>query len=95
MKLWQKIQRKEAVLLSNGNVFTKDGEMSLNQWLRKVFGWSTVDTYNYSVHKKTGKTLKVLRDEYMKDREKAGAYNNQTIKKGTEKGEPEIRIIIK
>lgn len=61
--------KEEAVLLSNGNVFTKDGEMSLNQWLRKVLGWSTVDTYNYSVHKKTGKTLKALRDEYMKDRE--------------------------
>ena len=30
-----------------------------------VFGWSSVETYAFSVDKKSGKTLKELRQEYM------------------------------
>lgn len=63
----------EAVLQENGQVKAKEGIMSIQQWLKTVFGWSSVETYAFSVHKKSGKTLKELRQEYM---EKADAIND-------------------
>lgn len=55
----------EAVLQANGQVKTDIGIMSIQQWLKMVFGWSSVETYAFSVDKKTGKTLSQLRQEYM------------------------------
>ena len=57
---------EEAVLQSDGRVKTPDGEKtSIQRWLKCVFGWSSVETYAFSVHKETGKTLSELRREYM------------------------------
>lgn len=39
---------------------------------KRVFGWSSVETYAFSVDKKSGKTLSELRQEYM---EKVDAIN--------------------
>ena len=56
---------QEAQLQANGQVKIENDIMSLQQWLKKVFNWSSVETYKFSVHKKTGKTLSELRQEYM------------------------------
>ncbi len=37
----------------------------MQQWLKGIYGWSSVQTYAFTVDKKTGKTLMALRDEYM------------------------------
>lgn len=57
-----------AVLLSNGNVEINGEEKSIQQWLREVTGWSSVETYAFTVHEEKGKTLSELRREYMESR---------------------------
>ncbi|NLP48795.1 MAG: hypothetical protein GX345_07625 [Clostridiales bacterium] len=54
-----------AELLANGYVNVEGKEMSLQAWLKDVYGWSSVETYALSVHQETGKTLSQLREEYM------------------------------
>lgn len=58
-------RNEEAVLQSNGEVNVKGRTMSIQQWLKLVFGWSSVQTYAFCVDKKTGKTLQELRKDYM------------------------------
>ncbi len=59
---------EEAILQKNGQVKTTDGSlMSIQQWLKAVFGWSSVQTYAFCVDQKTGKTLMSLREEYMQN----------------------------
>lgn len=55
----------EAVLLSNGNVMIDGEERSMQAWLKDIYGWSSVQTYVFAVHKETGKTLSQIREEYM------------------------------
>lgn len=56
----------EATLQPDGTVKTSAGDiLSMQQWLKGVYGWSSVQTYAFAVDKKTGKTLMALRDEYM------------------------------
>lgn len=59
----------EAVLLSDGNVLVKEQEMSMQTWLKEVYGWSSVHTYVFAVHKETGKPLSQIREEYMAKQE--------------------------
>jgi hypothetical protein len=59
----------EATLLSNGNVMVDKEEKSMQAWLKKIFDWSTINTYIFAVHKETGKTLYQLREEYMSQKE--------------------------
>jgi len=59
----------EAPLLSNGNVMVNGVEKSLQEWLKEVYGWASVQTYAFAVHKESGKTLAQIRAEYM-DQEK-------------------------
>lgn len=56
---------EEAMLNHNGKVDTSHGELSLQQWLKQIFGWSTVATYDFAVQKSSGKTLSELRQNYM------------------------------
>lgn len=60
----------EAILLDNGHVEYDGEEMSMQVWLRKVYGWKSVETYRFAMHKETGKSLSQIRKEYM---EKMGA----------------------
>ncbi|MDD3306587.1 MAG: hypothetical protein PHO29_05750 [Acetobacterium sp.] len=55
----------EGKLLANGNVMANGEEKSMQTWLKKVYGWSSVQTYVFAVHKDTGKTLAMIREEYM------------------------------
>ena len=59
----------EAVLLENGHVTYDGEEMSMQVWLRKVYGWKSVETYRFAIHKSSGKSLSQIRKEYM---DKAG-----------------------
>ena len=55
----------EAILLPNGHVNYQDEEMSLQDWLRRVYGWQSVETYRYTVQAKTGKSLSQIRNDYI------------------------------
>lgn len=57
---------EEATLLESGQVRTADGEMSMQAWLKGIYGWQSVQTYAFAVLKRTGETLSEIRAEYMK-----------------------------
>lgn len=57
----------EGILLSNGNISVGGKETSLQIWLKEIYGWSSIQTYAFAVHKESGKTLSQLREEYMND----------------------------
>jgi len=59
----------EGRLLSNGNVMVSGEEKSMQAWLKEIYGWSSVQTYVFAVHKETGKTLSQIREEYMVQKE--------------------------
>ena len=59
----------EAVLLKNGNVKVDNKESSLQVWLKALYGWSSIQTYVFAIHKESGKSLSLLREEYMKKQE--------------------------
>ena len=56
-----------AILQSDGSVKPMGSEdpVSMQQWLKTVMGWASVDTYNFAVHQAKGKLLSKLREEYM------------------------------
>ena len=66
-----KNKEDEATLLSNGHVSVDGEEKSIQSWLKEIFGWSSVQTYAFTVHKETGKTLSEIRKEYMENKESA------------------------
>ncbi len=55
----------EGTLLANGNVNVNGKEQSMQIWLKELYGWSSVQTYVFAVHKETGKTLSQIREDYM------------------------------
>lgn len=58
-------QDNEGILKQNGNVEVNGEEISMQKWLKELFGWSSIQTYVFAVHKETGKTLSQIREEYM------------------------------
>ena len=56
-----KIAGDEGVLLKNGNIMVDGKEMSLQVCLKGVYGWSSVQTYVFAIHKKTNKSLSEIR----------------------------------
>lgn len=58
-------RKNEGRLLANGNVMVGEQEKSIAAWLKEVFGWSSIQTYAFSVHKESGKTLSQIRREYI------------------------------
>ncbi len=59
----------EAILLANGNDMVDGKEVSMQVWLKEVYGWSSVQTYAFAVHKESGKTLAEIREEAMEKSE--------------------------
>ncbi len=59
----------EATLLDNGNVNVDGQEKSMHVWLKEIYGWSSIQTYVFAVHKESGKTLDKIREEYMVSQE--------------------------
>lgn len=60
-------RQDEGKLLPNGNVEVNGEEISMQKWLKELFGWSSIQTYVFAVHKETGKTLSRIREEYMEE----------------------------
>ena len=60
-----KDRENEGTLQKNGKVSVDGKELSMQMWLKEVYGWSSVQTYNFAVHKDSGKTLSQIREEYM------------------------------
>ncbi|WP_252504410.1 hypothetical protein [Sporosarcina sp. Marseille-Q4943] len=58
-------RRDEAILQEDGTVQVNGENMSMQKWLKDLFGWSSIQTYVFAVHKETGKTLSEMREEYM------------------------------
>jgi hypothetical protein len=56
---------EEGSLLKNGNVSVNGKELSLQTWLKEVYGWSSVQTYTFAIHKESNKSLSDIRMEYM------------------------------
>ncbi len=56
---------EEATLCADGQIEYAGKKTSIQKWLKSITGWSSVETYAFSVHKKTGRTLSDLRAEYM------------------------------
>jgi hypothetical protein len=55
----------EGILLPNGNILVEDKEQSMQTWLKEIYGWSSVQTYVFAIHKESGKSLSQIRAEYM------------------------------
>ncbi|WP_241768545.1 hypothetical protein [Mesobacillus subterraneus] len=55
----------EGVLLANGNILVNDTEQSMQKWLKGLYGWSSIQTYVFAIHKESGKSLSQIRHEYM------------------------------
>ena len=56
---------EESTLLANRHVSINDEEMSMQDWLRRITGWKSVETYKFAIHKGAGKSLSQIRKEYM------------------------------
>lgn len=37
----------------------------MQDWLKRITGWKSVETYKFAIHKSTGKSLSQIRKEYM------------------------------
>jgi hypothetical protein len=55
----------EGVLMANGNIRVNNEEKSIQAWLKEIYGWSSVQTYVFAIHKESGKSLSQIREEYM------------------------------
>jgi hypothetical protein len=66
----------EATLLANGNVIVDEREISMQSWLKELYGWSSVHTYVFAIHKESGKTLSQIRKEYMDKQEGQAKEDN-------------------
>ncbi|WP_422485417.1 hypothetical protein [Gudongella sp. DL1XJH-153] len=64
-----KNKQDEATLLANGNVMVDNEERSMQSWLKELYGWSSVQTYLFAIHKDSGKSLSEIRDEYIEAQE--------------------------
>ncbi|MCH5455781.1 hypothetical protein L4B26_28650, partial [Bacillus toyonensis] len=58
-------RKEEGELLATGNVVVNGEEISMQKWLKELFGWSSIQTYVFAIHKETGKSLSQIREEYM------------------------------
>ena len=60
---------EEARLNADGTVTVlpdlRTKPVTIQNWLKTVYGWSSVQTFAFAVQKSSGKTLSQLRDEYM------------------------------
>ena len=60
---------EETTLLENDHVTINDEEMSMRDWLKRITGWNSVETYKFAIHKESGKSLSQIRKEYMDEQE--------------------------
>lgn len=58
-------RKDEAILQANGNVMVNGKEQSMQVWLKELYGWSSIQTFVFAIHKESGKSLFQIREEYM------------------------------
>lgn len=51
--------------MENSSIFLENNELTMQMCLKEVYGWSSVQTYNFAVHKESDKTLSQIREDYM------------------------------
>lgn len=66
-KLQAKDRDSTAELLETGDVLVNEEIKSLQAWLKKVYGWQSVRTYEFTIHVDKGMTLSEIREKYMED----------------------------
>ncbi|MCI6262620.1 MAG: hypothetical protein MR610_05120 [Olsenella sp.] len=67
-------ENQRVTLLQDGKVKLASGNViSLNAWLQGVYGWSSVDVYEWAIDEKTHKTLDELRNAWLIAQAKADA----------------------
>ncbi len=59
----------EAILQANGKVLVDGMEQTMQAWLKEIYGWSSVQTYVFAIHKESGKSLAEIREAYMEKQE--------------------------
>jgi len=37
----------------------------MQDWLKRIYGWKSVETYKFAIHKDADKSLSQIRKEYM------------------------------
>ncbi|WP_281862689.1 hypothetical protein [Planomicrobium okeanokoites] len=58
----------ETAILQDSGLVEYDGEiLSMQKWLKGLYGWSSIQTYVFAVHEETGKTLAEIRKKYMEE----------------------------
>ncbi|MDN7247089.1 hypothetical protein [Planococcus shenhongbingii] len=62
-----KDRKEKAVLLENGLVEYNGDILSMQKWLKGLYGWSSIQTYVFAVHEESGKTLAEIRSNYMEE----------------------------
>lgn len=58
----------ESILMANGNVNVNGIEQSMQVWLKELYGWSSIQTFVFAIHKNSGKSLFQIREEEMERR---------------------------
>ena len=67
------VSEQKAILQTDGNVKPcgTDNKISLQKWLKEIYGWGSVATYDFTVTSSSGKTLAELREEFLNNQETA------------------------
>ena len=55
----------EGVLTESGHVEVNGEELSLQKWLKEIYGWSSIQTYAFAIHKDRGISLSQIRKKYI------------------------------
>ncbi|KOF09266.1 hypothetical protein AC739_15595 [Planococcus glaciei] len=62
-----KDRTEKAILLENGLVDYNGETLSMQKWLKGLYGWSSIQTYVFAVREETGETLAEIRSKYMEE----------------------------
>jgi hypothetical protein len=71
------IPEKPARILDANRVRENGHEMTLNDWGKSVTGWSAINIYEWTIDKKSGKTLDALRRQKLADLEGANGASQE------------------
>lgn len=61
----KKYEDQVAKIKNSSEVNYNDNSLRFNEWGQRITGWSAINIYEWTIHKKTQKTLDELRREYI------------------------------
>lgn len=53
----------------NGNANVDNNEMSVQKWFKSIYGWSSLETYAFSILKSSSRTISESRKKYIERQE--------------------------